>query len=501
MSSVVSVFSPSSEREREREGSSTRRRRGVVSLAASAVSDSAASSEVDSSTTQATTQGQTAPAQAPVQVSLAVPMPVPMSAPTKQRPTINITAAAATATATAALDNAHDDIDDDDDNIVSDVDDDDEEQQQYEEEDVMQLDQLDQLELDEDQLELDNDRSRNEDATTIHDPSLPRLPQIPHHHHPQMMEAVQKLHNLEDAAAAAAEDQDGEEDENDDGEDVDDEEELSSDDDDDENAVDLGDVGPEDEPLPTDDAITILLKQTIKEAKIEAKTLHQYIKDTAHKIYALKETELEMEEVLLKADFHPDLLSQLHQIETKHDTLSLLALSKLDYTRACATDTCLAFAKMANDTFLDRRKQARSQLCNPLIEGVNGIQHEYLVATEKSAAQVNLGPLARRGKRKEMHEAFVRGGGGSSNANVPDWIREAVLRRKVGRRSVAGSGPPAPPQQPQYSRRRDGGRHHPSVGRSTTIAAAFVPPGCDGLAKADIEDDVALIRVLTSTAG
>ncbi|KAJ3017286.1 UNVERIFIED_CONTAM: hypothetical protein HDU68_011762 [Siphonaria sp. JEL0065] len=492
MSSVVSVFSPSSS-EREREGSSARRRRGVVPLATA----EASSSEVDQMTQGLATpsQGQQVQASLAVPVSASVRVPVPVAV--KQRPSINIAAPSASASAATALDNAWDNMDDDDDNVVSDVDDEDEE----DDEDAMQLDQI---ELEEDQPPLLlNDRSRNQDAiASIHDPSLPPLPHIPHHH-PQMMEAVQILHDLEDAAdaaAAAAEDQDGEEEEEvDDGEDVDDEEELSSDDEDDD-ALDLGDVGPEDEPLPTDDAATVLLKQSIKEAKIEAKTLHQYIKDTAHQIYSLKETELEMEEVLLKADFHPDLLSQLHQIETKHDTLSLLALSKLEYARACATDTCLAFAKMANDTFLDRRKQARAQLCNPLIEGVNGIQHEYLVATEKSAARVNLGPLARRGKRKETHEAFVRGGGGSSNGNVPDWIREAVLRRKAGRRSVGGSGPPAPPQQQsQYGRRRD--QRHQSVGRSSTIAAAFVPPGCDGLAKADIEDDVALICVLTSTAG
>ncbi|KAI9334565.1 hypothetical protein BDR26DRAFT_866841 [Obelidium mucronatum] len=207
-----------------------------------------------------------------------------------------------------------------------------------------------------------------------------------------------------------------------------------------------------------------------------------------------------MEEILLKADFHPDLLKELHQIETKHDTYSLLALSKLEFSRSSAIETCLACSKMANDTFLDKRKQARALLSESLVWGAHGIQFEYLSGGRGGSGdsggvvsgvvgslsggggglEASVPPLARRGKRKEMHDAIFRSSSVGANG-FPDWIRQSVLKKK-GRRNTAVSN----------------GRRSSSHSGNNSSAGAVVPPTCDGLGRADVEDDIALLRVLTS---
>ncbi|KAI8616549.1 hypothetical protein BC830DRAFT_1117626 [Chytriomyces sp. MP71] len=184
-------------------------------------------------------------------------------------------------------------------------------------------------------------------------------------------------------------------------------------------------------------------------------------------MFDLKANELQVEEILIKADFHPLLLSQLLDIEQKHDSRSSAAIGKLKRCRASASDACLAFAKHANDTFLTRRKLLCQDMSNTLLHNTQQLRHErtrlHASLPSTDAASFATNPVAAFFKRNELHETHT--------GAIPAWM--ALEAAKGGR--------------PGAARRRKRRR-----------VANAVPLACEGLSPMDVEDDVAMIRVLCS---
>ncbi|KAJ3340888.1 hypothetical protein HDU83_006896 [Entophlyctis luteolus] len=124
--------------------------------------------------------------------------------------------------------------------------------------------------------------------------------------------------------------------------------------------IKYSEIGPEDEILPTDDPETVSIKRAVREAKLEIRELKKAIEETAKQLFGLKSAELDFEEILIRSDFHPTLISQLRDIEKRHHRGSQMVLEKLERSRAAAIEVCLASAKMANDTFLVRSAKTNS---------------------------------------------------------------------------------------------------------------------------------------------
>ncbi|KAJ3293452.1 hypothetical protein HDU79_000329 [Rhizoclosmatium sp. JEL0117] len=234
-------------------------------------------------------------------------------------------------------------------------------------------------------------------------------------------------------------------------------------------------------PPPTflPDPLDAPFKSLLLTAVQETRSLRTLLNHTAETFYTLKSTELSHEETLLAADMHPSLLTSLTTLSTSHTSSDTKRQARLAAARRSAIETCACAVETANAEFLRSRAHIRDEIQHRLIHQIKTLESEYRHRTTLPAYD-DSGDVESSVRRVRRRVGVVNHTKQDVN-NMPRWIQESISKR---------------------SRRGPVLAYVNSEGRRVKVGVAVVPaPGCQGLSRADVDDDLGILRIVSEGGG
>ncbi|ORY37247.1 hypothetical protein BCR33DRAFT_721602 [Rhizoclosmatium globosum] len=234
-------------------------------------------------------------------------------------------------------------------------------------------------------------------------------------------------------------------------------------------------------PPPTflPDPLDAPFKSLLLTAVQETRSLRTLLNNTAETFYTLKSTELSHEETLLAADMHPSLLTSLTTLSTSHTSSDTKRQARLTAARRSAIETCACAVETANAEFLRSRAHIRDEIQHRLIHQIKTLESEYRHRTTLPAYEDSgdVESSVRRVRRRVGVPNHTK----QDVNNMPRWIQESISKR---------------------SRRGPVLAYVNSEGRRVKVGVAVVPaPGCQGLSRADVDDDLGILRIVSEGGG